>query len=101
VLEGYDTRRHKHNVVDVEEVDEVIDMPKDEHGLVRLGLDEAKGDQVGGEATIPGLWHLPKAIQRVVKVTHHTQASGVDEVDGLAVVQRLGQSVVKEDILDV
>lgn len=37
----------------------------------------------------------------MVKLTPHTRASGVDEVDGLTAVHRLGQSAVKEDILDV
>jgi hypothetical protein len=64
-------------------------------------LDEVEGDQVDGEATVPDPQRLLEAIQRVVKLTHHTRRSGVDEADELAVVHHLGQSVVKEDILDV
>jgi hypothetical protein len=37
----------------------------------------------------------------VVKFTHHTWASGVDKAVGMATVHRLGQSVVKEGILDL
>jgi hypothetical protein len=37
----------------------------------------------------------------VVKLTHHTQVSRVDKAERLAIVHRLGQSVVKDDILDV
>ena len=37
----------------------------------------------------------------MVKLTHHTRVSGLDETDGLAAVHRLGQSVVKKGILDV
>ena len=52
VLEEGGTGRHEYNVVEVEEVvDGLIAMPMDERGHVRLGLDEARGDQVGGEAT--------------------------------------------------
>jgi hypothetical protein len=43
----------------------------DEQEDVRLGLDETEGDQVGGKATVPSMWHLLKAIQRTVQLTHH------------------------------
>jgi hypothetical protein len=66
VLEKGDTRCRKHDVVDVEEVDSVIVLSMDEQGHVRLGIDETKGDQVGGEATVPGSWGLLKAIQREI-----------------------------------
>jgi hypothetical protein len=101
-LEEGNTRRREHDVVDVEkEVDGVIATPKDEQGRVWLGLDEAEGGQVGGEATVLGMCCLLVAIQRAVKLTHHTRVSGVDKAGGLTVVHCLCQSAVKEDILDV
>jgi hypothetical protein len=43
--------RREHDVVNVEEdVDSVVSLPMNEHGRARLGLDEAKGYQVGDEA---------------------------------------------------
>ena len=46
---------HERNVIDVqEEVDDVLAPPVDEERCVRLGLDEADGGQVGGEAAVPG-----------------------------------------------
>jgi hypothetical protein len=66
VLEKGNTRCRQHDVVDVEEVDSVIVVSMDEQGCVRLGLDETKGDQAGGEATIPGSWGLLKTIQRAI-----------------------------------
>jgi hypothetical protein len=45
-LEEGGTRRREHDVVDVEEVDGVVVMPVDELGCVRVGLDEAKRDQM-------------------------------------------------------
>jgi hypothetical protein len=53
-LEEGDTGRHEHNFVDAAEVDAVVAVPKDEQGGLRLGLNEAEGDQIGGEATVPG-----------------------------------------------
>jgi hypothetical protein len=100
-LKEGDTRHREHDVVDVDEVDGVATALKDEQRHVRLGLDEAEGDQVGGEVTIPGPRRLFETIQREVKLTHHTRASGVDKAGGLTAVHRLGQSVVKEGILDV
>jgi hypothetical protein len=52
LLEG-DTGRCEHDTVDVEEVDDVNATSKDDQGCVRLGLDEAEGDQVGGKVTVP------------------------------------------------
>jgi hypothetical protein len=75
-LEENDTGHREHDVVKVEEeVDDVVAMPKVAQGCVRHVLNEAKGDQVGDKATVPGLRRLLEAIQRVVKLTHHTQAS--------------------------
>jgi hypothetical protein len=51
------------NVVDVEEVDEVLASSVDKEGCVRLGLDEADGGQVGGEAAIPGPRRLLEAVE--------------------------------------
>jgi hypothetical protein len=50
---------------------------------------------------VPGPVRLLEAILRAVKLTHHTRASGVDEAGRLVAVHRLGQSVVKEVILDI
>jgi hypothetical protein len=58
----------EHNVVDVEqELDGVVATSVDEQGRVRLGLNEIDGGQVGGEATVPGLWHLLEAVQGAVQ----------------------------------
>jgi hypothetical protein len=63
VLEEDDIRWHEHDVVNVEEeVYDVVVVLMDEHGCVRLSLDKAKGDQVGGEATVPSLSCLLEAI---------------------------------------
>jgi hypothetical protein len=51
-LEEGRTRRCEHNVVDVEQEFGVVAALKDKQGCVRLGLDEAKRNQVGGKATI-------------------------------------------------
>jgi hypothetical protein len=68
VLKKSDTRCYEHDAVDVEqEVYGVVAVPMDEHGRVRLGLDEAEGGQVGGKATIPGLWRLLEVVQGVVQ----------------------------------
>jgi hypothetical protein len=89
-LEENGTGCREHNVVDVEEVEDVAAASKDEQGLVRLSLDEAKRNQWEGEATVSGLRLLLEAIQRTVKFTHHTWTSGVDETGGLAAVHCLG-----------
>jgi hypothetical protein len=52
------------NVVDVdEEVDAVLAPPVDEEGCVRLGLNEADGGQIGGEAAEPGSRRLLEAVE--------------------------------------
>jgi hypothetical protein len=50
------------NAVGVEEVNGVIAASMDEKGHVRLGLDKAERDQVGGEVIVPSLRCLPEAI---------------------------------------
>ena len=63
-LQEVDGGCHENNVVDVEEeVDEVLAPPVDEEGCVRLGLDEADGGQIGGEAAIPGTRCLLEAVE--------------------------------------
>jgi hypothetical protein len=52
----------EHNVVNVEEVDGVVVVPMNEQGCVRLSLDKAEGDQVGGEATVPSPGRLFEAV---------------------------------------
>lgn len=55
----YGTGLLEHSVVDVEdELDGVVVAPKNELERVRLVLDKANGDQVGGEAT-PSIGPLP------------------------------------------
>jgi hypothetical protein len=99
-LEKDGTGHREHDIVDVE-VDNVVAASKDEQQRVRAGLDEAEGDQVGGEAIVPDPQHLLEAIQRAVKLTHHTHASGVDEADRLNALHCLDRSDMKGDILDV
>jgi hypothetical protein len=41
----------------------------DEQGCIRLSLDEAEEDQVGGEVTVPSSWRLLEAIQGAVQPT--------------------------------
>ena len=72
-MKEYDTGGWEHNVVDVEKVDGVVAAPKDKHGHVRVGLDEAEGDKLGGEGIVPGSQSLLEAIQRALKFTHHTR----------------------------
>jgi hypothetical protein len=90
VLEKIDTRCCEHDVVDVEqEVDGAIATMIDEQGQVRLGLNEAKGSQVGSEATVLDLWRLLEAIHGAVQSTEQIGMSGVDEAGGLAIVDGL------------
>jgi hypothetical protein len=77
-LEENDSGCREHDVIDVEDVVGVVVVPKDEQGCVRLGLDEAKGDGVDGEATVPGPRRLLDDIQRLVKLSH-IWTCGVDE----------------------
>lgn len=95
------TGRREHDIIEVEEVHGVVATLKDEQGRVLLGLDEAEVDQVGDKATVPVPRRLFEAIQKAVKLTHHTQTSGVNEAGGLAAVHCLGQSAMMEAILDV
>jgi hypothetical protein len=95
-LEGDDCALEKigdgcreHDVVDVEEVDDVIATTVDEEGRIRLGLDEADGGQVGGEAAIPGPRRLLEAVEGTVQPTDQIRVSDVDEADGLAAVDSL------------
>jgi hypothetical protein len=68
VLKKIKTGNHEHDVINVEEqVDGVVAMPVDEHGHVRLGLDEAEGHQVGGETIVLGPRHLLEAIHGAVQ----------------------------------
>jgi hypothetical protein len=91
----------EHDVVNVEQkVHDVVTAPKNKQGRVQLALDEAEGD-IRGKAIVPTPQHLLEAIQRAIKLTDHTQASGVDETNGLTAVHHLGQSVVKKGILDI
>jgi hypothetical protein len=92
----------EHNVVDVEqEVDSVVAAPVDEQGRVRLGLNEADGGQVRGEATVPSPWRLLEAVQGPVQPADQIRTVSVDEAGGLAAVDCLRQSAVEEGILDI
>jgi hypothetical protein len=56
-LEEGGTGYSEDDVVDIEEeVNGVVAALMDEPGHARLGLDEIKGDQVGGEANKPSSW---------------------------------------------
>jgi hypothetical protein len=81
------TGRREHDIIEVEEVHGAVATLKDELGRVLLGLDEAEVDQVGDKTTVPVPRRLFEAIQKAVKLTHHTQTSGVNEAGGLAVVR--------------
>jgi hypothetical protein len=76
-------------------------VPVGEEGHVRLGLNEADGGQVGGEATVPAPRRLLEAVQGAVQPTNQIRTSGVNEVGGLAAVDSLRESAVEEGILDV
>jgi hypothetical protein len=75
--------------------------PVDEQGRVRLGLDEADGGQVGGEATVPSPWRLLEAVKGPVQPADQIRTVGVDEAGGLAAVHSLRQSAMEEGILDI
>jgi hypothetical protein len=68
---------------------------------VRLGLDEADGGQVGGEAAVPGPRRLLEAVEGAVQPADQVRVSGVDEAGGLAAVESLRQSDMEEGVLDV
>lgn len=59
--------RREHNVVDTEKVGGVIILSMVEQGHVRLGLEEAKGDQVGDEANVPSPRYLLEVVQRAIQ----------------------------------
>jgi hypothetical protein len=62
---------------------------------------KSREGQVEGEATVPSPQRLLEVVQRAIQPTDQIRASRVDETGGLAVVDRLCQSAVEEDILDV
>jgi hypothetical protein len=74
-------------------------MPMDEHGCVRLGLDEAKGGHIGDRATVPSHLSLLEDVQRAVQLAEQIRESGVNETSGLDAVDRLCQSVMEEGVL--
>jgi hypothetical protein len=47
---------------------DVIAALVDEKGRVQLGLDEAEGGKLGGEATVLGSWRLLEAVQGAVQL---------------------------------
>jgi hypothetical protein len=61
----------------------------DEHGRVEFSLNEAEGDQVRGEATIPGQCRLLELVQGVIWPTDQIRVSRVDKVGGLAAVVKV------------
>jgi hypothetical protein len=68
---------------------------------IRLGLDEADGGQVGGEVAVPGPRCLLEAVERAVQAADQIRVSGIDEAGGLAAVDSLRQSAMKEGVLNV
>jgi hypothetical protein len=73
----------------------------DEQRGIRLGLHEAQGDQVGGEAVVPRSRHLLQAVEGLVEPTHQLRVRGVNEADRLRAVDGLGECAMEEGILDV
>jgi hypothetical protein len=78
------------------EVDGFVAAPVDEQGRVRLGLDEADGSQVGGEATVPGSRRLLETVHGAVQSADQIRTSGVDEASGLSAVDSLRQSAISQ-----
>jgi hypothetical protein len=73
----------------------------DEQGHVRLGLDEAEGDQVGDEVNVPSPQYLLESVQRAIQPIDLVRASGFNEASGLATLDRLDQSAMEKDIFDI
>jgi hypothetical protein len=73
----------------------------DEQRGVRLGLHEAQGDQVGGDAMVPHSRHLLQAVEGLVELTHQLRVRGVNEVGRLRAVHCLRECAMEEGVLDV
>jgi hypothetical protein len=73
----------------------------DEHQVAHLGLHKARGDQVGGEATIPSLECLLQAIEGLVEPAHQVGVSGINEDGGLVAIDCLDERIVEEGVLNI
>jgi hypothetical protein len=102
MLEKLWARGGEDDVVDVEQqVSSVGTMTVDEQQHVQLGLHEAQGDQVGGEAVVPRSRRLLQAVEGLVELAHQLRVRGVNEAGGLRAVDSLRECAVEEDALDV
>jgi hypothetical protein len=89
-LEKLRARGGEDDVVDVEQqVSSVGAAAVDEQRGVRLGLHEAHGDQVGGEAVVPRSRHLLQAVEGLVESAQQLRVRGVNEAGGLRAVDSL------------
>jgi hypothetical protein len=50
---------------------------------------------------VPSSWRLLQAIAGLIEPTHQLRMSGVNEASRLGSMDRLGEGVVEEDVLDV
>jgi hypothetical protein len=62
---------------------------------------EGQGDQVRSEVVIPSLQCLFKAIQGLVELAHQLRVSRINKVSGLAAVDRFGEGVVEQGVLNI
>jgi hypothetical protein len=89
-LEKLQAQGGEDDVIDVEQhISSVGAMTVDEQRDVRLGLHEAQGDQVGGEAVVPCSRRLLQAVEGLVEPAHQLRVRKVNETGGLRAVDSL------------
>jgi hypothetical protein len=89
-LEKLQAQGGEDDVIDVEQhISSVGAMTVDEQRDVRLGLHEAQGDQVGGEAVVPCSRRLLQAVEGLVEPAHQLRVRKVNETGGLRAVDGL------------
>jgi hypothetical protein len=102
MLEKHHARGGEDDIIDIQQqVSSVGATTVDEEQDVRLGLLEAQGDQVGGEAVVPSSRRLLKAVEGLVEPVQQLTVSCVNEASRVGAVDCLDGSVVEEDVLDV
>jgi hypothetical protein len=104
-LEKLRAQGGENDVVDVEQhVSSVGAVAVDEQQCARLGLHEAQGDHVGGEAVVPHSRRLLQAVEGLVAPAHQLrvrEVNEVGEVGGLRALDSLGECAVEGGVLDV
>jgi hypothetical protein len=99
MLEKLRARGSEDHVIDVEQqVSSVGASAVDEQRGVQLGLHEAQGDQVGGEAMVPCSWRLFQAVKGLVEPAHQLSMHGVNEANRQRAVDSLRECAVGEGV---